>query len=158
MFSRQLYATTISFTLRRPVLSHAHTSTPLKLTLTRGYARSRFPERSPGVGRSRDRPEKLFNRDTRPAQDSNAPQPEQEYGNFWSSSFTGKSEGQPSVEQSPLWKASQRPPASNPEEGLKRLLLDNDLLVITRCVFEFLHKYMHSGLVLINPATDKSRC
>jgi len=37
-----------------------------------------------------------------------------------------------SSEQSPLWEASQRPPVSNPEDGLKRLLLGHDQLVITR--------------------------
>lgn len=39
---------------------------------------------------------------------------------------------QPEQEESPLWQASQRPPASDPEEGLHRLLMDNDLLVVTR--------------------------
>ncbi|KAI0082766.1 Scramblase-domain-containing protein [Panus rudis PR-1116 ss-1] len=35
-------------------------------------------------------------------------------------------------EDSPLWEASQRPPASNPEEGLKTLLMDNEVLIVER--------------------------
>ncbi|KAJ3533584.1 hypothetical protein NM688_g7263 [Phlebia brevispora] len=38
----------------------------------------------------------------------------------------------PEQETSPLWEASRRPPASDPKEGLRRLLMDNDLLIVTR--------------------------
>src|SRR6266702_3676711 len=37
------------------------------------------------------------------------------------------------LNNSPLWEESQRPPASNPEHGLTRLL-QNDSLVVTRSV------------------------
>lgn len=38
----------------------------------------------------------------------------------------------PSEDVSQLWHTSQRPPNSNPEEGLRRLLLDNNTLMIER--------------------------
>lgn len=41
-------------------------------------------------------------------------------------------EERPSFEQSPLWEESQRPPLSDPEIGLKKLLLGHDQLVVTR--------------------------
>lgn len=43
-------------------------------------------------------------------------------------------ESEPSKEESQLWRTSQRPPASDPEEGLRRLLMDNQVLVIERRV------------------------
>lgn len=91
--------------------------------LTRGYAsRSRFPDKTPGTGRARERPQKLHNQKTQEAR------PQTQAG------FHPRFEEQPSAEQSPLWEASQRPPASNPREGLQKLLLENNLLVVTRCV------------------------
>lgn len=39
-----------------------------------------------------------------------------------------------SQDDSPLWRGSQRAPNSDPEQGLKRLLMENDLLVVTRYV------------------------
>ncbi|RPD80232.1 Scramblase-domain-containing protein [Lentinus tigrinus ALCF2SS1-7] len=69
---------------------------------TRTYAFSRFEKSRPGVGRERPR----------------------------SSQFTY--EERPSAEESPLWEQSVRPPASNPEDGLRRLLMQHDSLVVTR--------------------------
>lgn len=115
MLSRQIHSSTI--TIRSALRSHrpAH-AVSLARTFNvpaRGYARSRYPDSGPGTSRTRERAEPSLKR-RRPFE-----QDEQH-------------EQQPSVEESPLWQASQRPPAGNPEEGLKRLLMDNEQLVVTR--------------------------
>ena len=56
---------------------------------------------------------------------------EQKYTQEDTRSETPRS-SRPEQEESPLWEASRRPPSSDPEEGLKRLLMDNDLLIVTR--------------------------
>ncbi|KAI0341753.1 Scramblase-domain-containing protein [Trametopsis cervina] len=81
---------------------------------SRAYAHSRFSDKRPGVGRTRVHSEKLYGRRVERREDDFA------------------TEQEPSVQESPLWQTSQRPPTSNPEEGLKTLLLQNDVLVITR--------------------------
>lgn len=86
----------------------------------RTYAYSRFPENGPGSSRTRDRPQRIpqsLHRE--PSADSKS-----------SSDF--EHEEKPSVNESDLWEASQRAPASDPVEGLTRLLMDNDVLVVTR--------------------------
>ena len=88
-----------------------------QIAFQRSFALSRFPDRgAPSGGRTRPRPPtprtSSAGRDRLPlALDE--------------STFDTPS--------SPLWKASQRPPSSDPEEGLKRLLQD-DSLVVTRSV------------------------
>ncbi|KZT11288.1 Scramblase-domain-containing protein [Laetiporus sulphureus 93-53] len=84
----------------------------------RHYALSRFPDRAPGGSRRRPRIDPLEKRSRL--------HPE-------SGAFQGfPYEEQPSVEQSPLWEASRREPFSDPEEGLKQLLLGHNQLVVTR--------------------------
>ena len=56
---------------------------------------------------------------------------EQKYTQEDTRSETPRS-SRPEQEETPLWEASRRPPSSDPEEGLKRLLMDNDLLIVTR--------------------------
>ncbi|KAG2139334.1 Scramblase-domain-containing protein [Suillus clintonianus] len=84
----------------------------------RGYALSRFPERRTGFGRSSGR---------KPTQGTVPSTQDETYG-----SSSSAYEEQPSVHDSQLWGSSQRTPSSNPEEGLKHLLLNNNTLVITR--------------------------
>lgn len=124
----------------------------------RQYAFSRFAERGPGSSRSRDRPERV----PHPQQPNGPFQPEVEgtwhdvkAGQFtfrvWESSRThaedkpvfdenhtrstpheGPRSSHSEQDDSPLWQASRRSPSSDPEEGLTRLLMDNDLLIVTR--------------------------
>lgn len=85
------------------------------VTQCRTYALSRFPDRkAPGAGRARISPIRMLPRET--------------------ASGTGniEYEEQPSHAESHLWETSGRSPTSNPEEGLKRLLLQNENLIITR--------------------------
>ena len=88
----------------------------------RTYAVSRFdPDRRPGVGRVRPKVAPVSSSRRQTSREQEDP-------------LVG-SENHPPFEtdkNSVLWEASQRPPASNPEEGLKSLLLKNDLLVVTR--------------------------
>ncbi|KAK7693671.1 hypothetical protein QCA50_003241 [Cerrena zonata] len=87
----------------------------------RTYALSRFDsDRRPGVGRVR--PKVTPNSSPRrsplnPQEPSPTPEDQRPFE---------------TDENSTLWEASQRPPASNPEEGLNTLLMHNDLLVVTR--------------------------
>ncbi|KAH7929793.1 Scramblase-domain-containing protein [Leucogyrophana mollusca] len=85
---------------------------------SRGYALSRFPDRRTGFGRTAGR------RSAREDVFQKIPQQP------WESTFSHEQHS--SVDESQLWGSSQRPPASSPEEGLQRLLLKNDMLVITR--------------------------
>lgn len=87
---------------------------------------SRFEKPRPGVGRERP---KVYPRQARPGPESSPEGQGQSWSWTWSTSYESK----PSVEQSPLWEQSVRTPSRNPEEGLQRLL-QNDKLVITRCV------------------------
>jgi hypothetical protein len=89
----------------------------------RTYALSRFPERRNGFGRSSGR---KSTQGTPSAQDTDQ---QTSYG----SQFTYEKHF--SADDSQLWESSQKIPSSDPEGGLKRLLLNNDTLVITRCVF-----------------------
>ncbi|KAJ8592820.1 Scramblase-domain-containing protein [Rhizopogon salebrosus TDB-379] len=84
----------------------------------RSYALSRFPERRTGFGRSSGR------KTTKGTSAQDAGQ--ETYG----SQFTYEKHF--SADDSQLWDSSQRMPSSDPEEGLKRLLLNNDTLVVTR--------------------------
>jgi len=97
--------------------------------LARSYALSRHEQRPAGGGRTRP---KLSRRET--------PNEQSPYGESQSYKSSGYEENPPS-ERSPLWEASQRPPASNPEDGLRRLLLGNERLVITRQI-EMLNIFM----------------
>ncbi|KAH9934681.1 Scramblase-domain-containing protein [Fomitopsis serialis] len=85
------------------------------LVLSRAYALSRFPER--GTGSSRQRP-----RVTLRAESARGPH----------GFDSPPQEDRPSSEESPLWDESQRGPFSDPEDGLKRLLLGHEELVVTR--------------------------
>lgn len=92
----------------------------------RTYALSRFdPERRPGVGRVRPKvtPVSSPRRTRDPSYPSEEPFSTSEAHRAFETDLN-----------SPLWEASQRVPTSDPEQGLKTLLMDNDLLVITRCV------------------------
>jgi hypothetical protein len=84
----------------------------------RSYALSRFPERRTGFGRSSGR------KTTKGTSAQDAGQ--ETYG----SQFTYEKHF--SADDSQLWDSSQRMPSSDPEEGLKRLLLNNDTLDVTR--------------------------
>ena len=85
------------------------------LASRRTYALSRFPERNTGSSRQRPRITARERPEIRPFKDEDPTYEER-----------------PSSEASPLWDESQRGPFSDPEEGLKRLLLYNDELVVTR--------------------------
>ncbi|KAI0687124.1 Scramblase-domain-containing protein [Cytidiella melzeri] len=107
------------------------------LSLVRGYAaRSRYPEKTPGTSRTREWSQRPLNRKS-----------QQERASFVNV------EQQPSAEESPLWEASKRPPASDPQEGLRKLLLEHDMLVVTRQIemlnifigFEQSNKYVISN-------------
>lgn len=89
----------------------------------RTYVLSRFPERRNGFGRSSGR---KSTQGTPSAQDTDQQTP-------YRSQFTYEKHF--SADDSQLWQSSQKIPSSDPEGGLKRLLLNNDTLVITRCVF-----------------------
>ncbi|TBU50939.1 Scramblase-domain-containing protein [Dichomitus squalens] len=91
----------------------------------RTYALSRFDKPRPGVGRERP---KVSPRQTRPESE---PRPEEQAQSSGWNSWSTSAESQPSADQSPLWEQSVRAPSSNPEEGLRRLL-QNDRLVVTR--------------------------
>ncbi|OAX38902.1 Scramblase-domain-containing protein [Rhizopogon vinicolor AM-OR11-026] len=93
----------------------------------RSYALSRFPERRIGFGRSSG----TKTTQGTPPQDAG----EQTHGS--QSTY----EKHFSVDDSQLWNSSQRMPSGDPEQGLKRLLLDNDTLVITRQL-EMLNVFM----------------
>lgn len=97
--------------LRRPVGS------------ARTYALSRFEKTRPGVGRERPKivPKTVHN----PQKDDTQASQSYQY------------EDKPSVSQSSLWEESVRPPSSNPEEGLRKLLMENDKLVVTRYVHTY---------------------
>ncbi|KAL0947421.1 hypothetical protein HGRIS_013533 [Hohenbuehelia grisea] len=78
----------------------------------RTFALSRFPQRRTGTSRETRR---VLPPTEKP---KTGPYPQHE--------------STPSEEESQLWHTSSRPPASNPETGLRRLLMDNDTLVIER--------------------------
>ena len=89
---------------------------PILPTVARGYALSRFPDRRPGVGRKRE---------TFRAEETVRPYPAVD---------EVPREESPSVEGSPLWHESFRPPSGDPEYGLNKLLMSNETLVVTRLV------------------------
>lgn len=84
----------------------------------RTYALSRFPQRSPGVGRRRQHVE---NDNTRSGTSGFRPAREEV-----------PQEDKPSLETSPLWQESARSINSDPAEGLRRLLMTHESLVVTR--------------------------
>jgi hypothetical protein len=84
----------------------------------RTYALSRFPQRSPGVGRRRQHVE---NDDYRTGTSGFRPAHEEV-----------PQEAQPSSETSPLWQESARSTNSDPAEGLRRLLMTHESLIVTR--------------------------
>ncbi|KAF9453266.1 Scramblase-domain-containing protein [Macrolepiota fuliginosa MF-IS2] len=116
--------------LRLLTLQHQHQS-------RRSYALSRFPNRrATGVGRSRD-PTTTTNLSRR-RQGLDESQP---------------LEDTPSGDESRMWHTSQRAPTSNFEEGLDKLLIQNDTLIIERQIemlnifvgFEQCNKYTISN-------------
>ncbi|KAI8998497.1 Scramblase-domain-containing protein [Trametes punicea] len=119
------------------IAQSASRSSSAPLLCTRTYAFSRFEKPRPGVGRQRPKlahvhPRKHVDPSLDPPHES--PPPLFGFWPFQSASAGGPlpREEQPSAAESPLWEGSVRAPASNPEEGLKRLLMDNDKLVVTR--------------------------
>ncbi len=115
----------ISRNITQLIKASYQTTAPRLLSPFRTYALSRFPDRNSGNSRQREKPKRVTPR-APPPQDEPA-----EQGSGWFN-FPSNVEGKPSAEESPLWQASQRPPASDPEEGLTRLLMDNNLLIVTR--------------------------
>ena len=113
--------------LHRPFLSPWRALGAPPPIYSRKYALSRFPDRKPGVGRVSRRPIPRLTQDSQ----ANAPDPRA------TSEFTSgrgfEQESDPSTGESPLWKESQRRPMGHPEEGIKRLLLGNNTLTVTRC-------------------------
>ncbi|KAI9510892.1 Scramblase-domain-containing protein [Russula earlei] len=106
----------------------------------RSFALSRFPDRgAPSGGRTRPGTPTPRNRPTLGNHPHSQPSPAQDESAFGTS-------------HSPLWEEGQRRPASNPEDGLKRLL-QNDTLVVTRQLemlnifvgFEQTNKYVISN-------------
>lgn len=91
---------------------------PAFYTTRRTYALSRFPQRSPGVGRRRQHVER-----DNPQKGTPRPGATRE---------EVPHEDQPSSEASSLWQESARSINSDPAEGLKRLLMTNETLVFTR--------------------------
>lgn len=82
----------------------------------RSYALSRFSNRrATGAGRSRETVKSANPPLTRQRPDN--PQP---------------LEDTPSDDESRMWHTAQRPPTSNSQEGLQRLLMQNDTLIIER--------------------------
>jgi hypothetical protein len=108
---------------RRQALSSFRTALPIAHTHTRTYALSRFPSRTPGSARARASPRAKPSTFDHETSNTNANVTEDD-------NFTRES--QPSTEESPIWEASRREPAANPEESLKKLLMNNDFLVVTR--------------------------
>ncbi|GBE82046.1 Phospholipid scramblase family protein [Sparassis crispa] len=108
----------------RTLLSAARPADAVSSIFCRTYALSRFPERRPGTGRIRS--EASLN-DIRSRENSGRRGP--------------INDELPTYDRSPLWEASKRAPVSDPEAGLKRLLLDNNQLVITR-QFEMLNIFI----------------
>ncbi|KAG2091814.1 Scramblase-domain-containing protein [Suillus discolor] len=88
----------------------------------RGYALSRFPNQRTGFGRAPSSGRKPTQGTVSSAQDET----------YDSTSLRFTYESRSSADDSQLWDASQRTPSSNPGEGLKHLLLNNNTLVITR--------------------------
>ncbi|KAH9857035.1 Scramblase-domain-containing protein [Lenzites betulinus] len=108
-------------------------SVPLQCTRT--YALSRFEKPRPGVGRERPRVDPRRRAEAQPGPTPEPPPQESSFWPFQNASSSGgpfAREDKPSAEQSPLWDESMRTPASNPEEGLHKLLMENDKLIITR--------------------------
>lgn len=94
---------------------------PESCATRRAYALSRFPQRSPGVGRRRQHVDK---------------------GGHLNSTLQFKParedvphENQPSLETSPLWQESARSIGGDPAEGLRHLLMTRESLVVTRLAF-----------------------
>ncbi|KAG5645924.1 hypothetical protein DXG03_005071 [Asterophora parasitica] len=84
-----------------------------QLVQRRSYAISRFPTRQAGPSRSRNKPP--LNHLRKPPPDS------------------GPHEDFPSTDKSQLWHTtSQRPPTDNPGDGLRKLLLGNNTLIVER--------------------------
>lgn len=100
----------------RLLSGHTSSCTPLAQQC-RLYALSRFPHRTTGFGRNSRGNMSRRSQSDPPSEDR-----------LWTSS---DSEEKPSVDHSQLWRQSMRSTA-DPEAGLKRLLVKNDELVVTR--------------------------
>ncbi|OJT14600.1 Phospholipid scramblase family protein [Trametes pubescens] len=122
--------------LTKLTAARAPSNTPLQCT--RAYALSRFERPRPGVGRQRPKLDAQQARRRDDAASDVSPDPP-----LFQASSGGPfaREDQPSAAQSPLWEESMRAPASNPEESLRRLLMDNSRLIITREI-EMLNIFM----------------
>jgi hypothetical protein len=107
-----IFRTGFRTSIIRPKLPLIQPRTP-QLPWCRTYALSRFTERATGTGRNTRR---NIGPTRRPAI-KESPQVSHEES--------------PSIHESELWNVSSRRPSNNPEEGL-RLLLQNEVLVITR--------------------------
>jgi hypothetical protein len=106
------------------------------LVRNRTFAISRFTERTTGVGRTTRR---------NPPTSFQQPPPR-----------SVENEQKPFIEESQLWETSRRPPVSSPEDGLKRLLLRNDTLVIERWVDSAC--VMYCGGSKQHEIPDRSKC
>ncbi|KAH9901085.1 Scramblase-domain-containing protein [Cubamyces lactineus] len=108
----------------------------LPLLCIRTYAFSRFEKPRPGVGRERPKLDRAnVKQRVEPSVDPSTEPPPFGFWPFQSASSSSgplPREEQPSASQSPLWEESIRTPASNPEEGMHRLLMENDRLIVTR--------------------------
>jgi len=93
-------------------------------TSLRNYALSRFPDRSPVGGRIRRQPSRVIPRG------SNLDDLTREHDDP-----TWKNDAP--FQESALWQESQRRASGGGEDSLRRLLLDNHTLVVTRSVGRF---------------------
>lgn len=105
------------------------------------YTLSRFPRKRPvGPGRSRDIP--------MPTSSSKKDPPQDGYQDI---------QDAPSTEELPMWYTSQHSSISNAEEGLQRLLMQNETLIIERQLemlnifvgFEQCNKYTISASLIV---------
>jgi hypothetical protein len=116
-----------------------------RTTFQRSFALSRFPDRgAPSGGRTRPRspaPRIRLAQAGRP-DTSGRPTLTQDETTFDTSN-------------SSLWEESQRPPSSDPEDGLKRLL-QNETLVVTRSVTYPASHFVNCNCISFD--TDSSKC
>lgn len=98
---------------------------------TRSYAISRFPGRGRPVGSGRRQPSPIKLNKQHPSEEPNV---------------------DPSVNESPLWRAGESLDASGSGAGLERLLA-NDVLVVERWIYSFNHYFLLTPHLL-----DKLKC
>ncbi|KAI0328535.1 Scramblase-domain-containing protein [Cubamyces sp. BRFM 1775] len=127
-------------TLSRFAQSASRSTQTTPLLCTRTYAFSRFEKPRPGVGRERPKLDRANVKERVEPTPDPSTEPAQPPFGFWpfqnvsSNSGPLPREEQPSASQSPLWEESMRTPASNPEEGMHKLLMENDRLIVTRYI------------------------